>query len=88
MNGLQGAVKVGGKEFNNSGMLAWKNSITDNEEMAAVLTFIRGNKEWGNNAGPVSVDLVKEVREKTASRNNPYTVEELMKIPLAAPNAK
>ena len=88
MNGLQGPVKVSGKDFNNSGMLAWKTAITDNEEMAAVLTFIRGNKEWGNKAGPVTVDQVKDVLTKTANRAAPYTVDELMKIPLGAPAAK
>ncbi len=88
MNGLQGPVKVSGKDFNNSGMVPWKSAITKDYDLAAVLTFVRGNKEWGNNAGPVSEELVKSVRDKTAKRDTLYTAEELLKIPLAAPDAK
>lgn len=88
MNGLQGPVQVHGLDFNNSGMLQWKATITDNEDMAAVLTFIRGNKDWGNTAGPVTVEQIKDVRDKTASRTTQYTVPELLKIPLSAPPSK
>lgn len=85
MNGLQGTVKVSGQEFNNSGMLAWKTVVLKDDEMASILTFIRGNKEWGNTAGPVTTEEVAAVRGKTASRSSPYTVDELLKIPLGAP---
>ena len=84
MNGLQGPVMVSGQPFNNSGMLAWKTQLND-EEVAAVLTFIRGNKAWGNNAGPVTPEQTKAVREKTASHDANFTADELLKIPLNAP---
>lgn len=79
LDGLQGPITVKGQSFNNV-MLAWRPQLKD-EDIAAVLTFIRGNKDWGNNAGPVSVEKVAEIRQATADRGRYWTAEELLAIP-------
>jgi mono/diheme cytochrome c family protein len=78
LDGLSGPITVQGQSFNGA-MVPWKGALTD-EEIAAVLTYVRQNPEWGNKAPEVKPERVKEVREKTKSRNQPYSPEELLKI--------
>jgi mono/diheme cytochrome c family protein len=56
-------------------------SMTD-DQIASVLTYIRQSSDWGNNASEVTPEMVKTVREKTASRTTPWTADELLKIPV------
>jgi mono/diheme cytochrome c family protein len=77
LNGLQGPIIVKGQTFNNT-MVPW-NSLSD-EDIAAVITYVRGNKEWGNNASTVTPERVKAVREKVKTRPGPFTADELLKI--------
>jgi mono/diheme cytochrome c family protein len=60
-------------------MVAWGPILSD-EDIAAVITFVRGNKEWGNNAPAVTPERVKAVREKIKNRPTPFTPDELLKI--------
>ena len=78
LDGLVGPMQVKGQAFNGS-MVPWKDALTD-EEIAAVLTYVRQNAEWGNKAPEVKPERVKDVRAKTKGRNQPYTQEELLKI--------
>lgn len=82
LKGLQGPIKVSGHDFNNV-MVAWGAppplGLSD-EDIAAVITFVRGNKEWGNNASAVTPEQVKAVREKIKSRPGAFTPDELLKI--------
>jgi mono/diheme cytochrome c family protein len=78
LNGLQGPIEVKGQQFNNT-MLPWKDTLKD-DEIAAVLTFVRGNKAWGNNAAPVTEAEVKAIREKIKDRSNSFTPDELQKL--------
>ncbi len=80
LNGLQGPITVNGVLYNNV-MLPWRDQLSD-EDIAAVVTFIRGNKEWGNNASPTSAAHVRAIREATADRGTYWTAEELLAIPL------
>lgn len=48
----------------------------DDDEIAAVLTFVR--RAWSNEASAVAPDEVREVRGRTASRSRPWTEEELL----------
>ena len=77
LKGLQGPITVKGQTFNNV-MVPW-NSLSD-EDIAAVITYVRGNKEWGNNASAVTPERVKAVREKVKTRPGSFTAEELLKI--------
>jgi len=50
-----------------------------NEEIAAVLTYLR--REWGHTASPVEPEDVEEIRGLTATREEPWTREELLDVP-------
>jgi hypothetical protein len=50
------------------------------EEIAAVITYVRQNKEWGNHASAVTPAQVKAVREKIKNHPLAFTPDELMKI--------
>jgi len=79
-NGLEGPIKIKGVDW----ALAMPSGLTANlshEDFAALLTFIRGNKEWGNNASPVTAAQVKAVLEETKDRQTPWHAEELLAIP-------
>lgn len=78
LNGLQGPMEVKGQVYNNA-MVPWKDVLKD-EEIAAVITYIRQNKEWGNNASAVKSEQVKAVRDKIKDRSQPFTAEELKTI--------
>jgi mono/diheme cytochrome c family protein len=78
LNGISGPFQFKGQSFNGS-MVPWKDALTD-EEIAAVLTYVRQNPEWGNKAPEVKPERVKDVRAKTKSRNQPYSQEELLKV--------
>lgn len=77
---------VSGKPFETSsqmtafGEAAPPAGLTD-EEIAAVLTYVRGNAEWGNHAGPVTEEQVKAVRGKTADRKSrPFSPTEILTV--------
>jgi mono/diheme cytochrome c family protein len=80
LHGLSGPITVNGAEYNNV-MLPWRDQLSD-DDIAAVLTFVRGNKEWGNRSGPVTAAEVRKIREATASRDSNWTAAELLAIPL------
>ncbi len=80
LNGLQAPITVNGVEYNNV-MLPWRDSLTD-EDIAAVISFVRLNAEWGNNAGPATPAQVKAIREATAGRSTSWTAPELLAIPV------
>jgi mono/diheme cytochrome c family protein len=52
-------------------------TLTD-EQIAGALTFIR--RQWGNAAGPVEPNSVKDVRAATTGRTRPWTNDELLAI--------
>jgi len=79
LNGLNGPLQVKGQSYNGS-MVPWKDVLSD-EEIAAVLTYVRQNKEWGHNAPEVKPERVAAVRKKILDRTTPFTPEELEKIP-------
>jgi len=78
LNGLNGPLQIGGKSFNGS-MVPWKENLSD-EEIAAVLTYVRKDKGFGNNAPEVKPARVEAVRKKIESRSQPFTPDELLKI--------
>src|SRR4051794_7605093 len=52
-------------------------TLTD-EQIAGALTFIR--RQWGNAAGAVDPNTVKDVRAATANRTRPWTNDELIAV--------
>jgi mono/diheme cytochrome c family protein len=80
LNGLQGPLVVNGQPFPTAAaMLAWKANLSD-EQIAAVLTYVRGKKDWGNNAPPVSPDEVKAIRAKLNGKDGYFAPDDLMKL--------
>ena len=77
LNGLSGPIEVSGAQFNNV-MLPWRDTLKD-EEIAAVLTFIRS--EWGNKSDAVPAAEVTAVRKATEGRSTPWTADELKQVP-------
>jgi len=81
LNGLNGPITVNGKQFNGT-MVPWKETLTD-REIAAVLTYVRQNKEWGHKFPAVKPEQVAAIRNKIAARNQAFTPDELQKISAA-----
>ena len=79
LHGLTGPIPVKGQEWNLQ-MVAW-NGVLTLEEIANVLTYVRQNKDWGNNASDVKVEQVKTIMEKEKDRSENWTAERLLKIP-------
>jgi mono/diheme cytochrome c family protein len=81
LNGLSGPITVNNKQFN-SAMVPWKDTLTD-REIAAVLTYVRQNKEWGHKFPAVKPEQVTAVRTKIGSRSQAFTPDELLKTSAA-----
>jgi mono/diheme cytochrome c family protein len=81
LQGFSGpGLKVNGQPFNTgSAMIAW-NALTD-DEIAAVITYVRGNAEWGNKASPVTPEQVRAIREKVKAHLQPFTPAEIEAMP-------
>jgi mono/diheme cytochrome c family protein len=80
--GLSGPLTVKDVQYSNLAMPAQGRDVKlSDEDMAAVITFIRSNKEWGNNASPVTPEQIKMVREQIKDRADPWTAAELLSIP-------
>src|SRR5580692_11455321 len=77
LKGLQGPVVIEGKPFNNA-MQAWEGQYTD-AQLASILTYVRS--DWGNNAPPISADMVKQMRAEFKDRKEQWTWPEVQKIP-------
>ena len=76
INGLRGPIKVKGETFE---MDMPALGVLDDEQIASVLTYIR--REWGHTFEPVTPAAVKKAREETASREDAWTMPDLLKVP-------
>ena len=81
LHGFSGPVEVKGQQFNGNMTPFGADILKDDKDIAAVLTYIRQNKDWGNNASAVTAEQVKKVRETTKGRETPWTAPELLGIP-------
>jgi mono/diheme cytochrome c family protein len=79
LNGFSGPVTVNGASYNGA-MFEFRKSLSD-DDIASVLTFVRGNREWGNSGAPVTSAQVAAIRKKIGERGDPWTAEELLKVP-------
>ena len=77
-HGLSGPVEVLGNTYNGA-MPAFYGSASayryNEQKIAAVLTYVRAS--FGNSAGPITPEKVKEVLAATGPRTKPWTVPEL-----------
>jgi len=77
LHGFKGEIERNGTKINGV-MAAWKSNF-DDQQIADILSYVRSS--WGNAGGAITVDQVKDTREKTKSRNAPMTEAELQ-IPI------
>ncbi|MCG8318484.1 MAG: HEAT repeat domain-containing protein [Cytophagales bacterium] len=80
INGIEGDIHVLGKKYSGDKippMTAFGDLIEDDEELAAVLTYIRNT--WGNKGKAIKAETVRKVREQTKNRKDFWTEEELLK---------
>jgi mono/diheme cytochrome c family protein len=81
LHGLSGPITVAGKPFNGA-MTALGPALSD-EEIAAVLTYIKNAKEWGHETGQeVTPEQVSAIREAESARTSNWMADELMQIEL------
>lgn len=81
LQGFSGpGLKINGQPFNTgSAMVPW-NGLSD-DDLAAVISFVRGNKEWGNHAPPVTPEQVHAIRAKVQSAHPmSFSPDEIEKI--------
>ena len=80
LGGLTGPIKVHGELFvgTTSSMPAMGSGMSD-EELAAVLSYMRNS--WGNKASVIKPEEVKAIRAAAAPHTQPWTADELMKVP-------
>ncbi|TAE78487.1 MAG: hypothetical protein EAZ65_05940 [Verrucomicrobia bacterium] len=70
--GLQGPIKVAGKDFNN---VMPAHVDLDDQKISDVLTYVR--QTWSNDAETISPAQVKALREQHKDRKAPWTAKEL-----------
>ncbi|MEN3027007.1 MAG: cytochrome c [Chlorobiota bacterium] len=73
LHGFQGRIERKGKVYN--GVMSGWGTVLSDEDVAAVLSYTRS--AWGNSAPPITAEQVREVRQKTQGRSQPYTEAEL-----------
>ena len=76
LQGLAGPIVVNGEEWNLA-MPAMGATLPD-DDLAAVLSYMR--TAWGNQATVITPEQVKEAREATKGRNQPWTAVELQAL--------
>jgi glucose/arabinose dehydrogenase/mono/diheme cytochrome c family protein len=76
LNGLRGPIKVKGETFE---LDMPSLGVLDDEQIASVLTYVR--REWGHDYEPVTPAAVKRVRDETATREDAWTMADLLKVP-------
>ena len=81
LRGLTGPVKVKDNDFNLTMFAVAAGGAMTDEQVAAVLTYIRSS--WGNKASAVPPELVKKVQSEIKDHPGPFTAEELLKVPLS-----
>ncbi len=77
LKGLMGPIEVLGHHYPGQVPMTPYESMLDNEEIAAVLTYVRNS--FGNQASPVQPEKVKEVRDSISDKKGFYAPEELLK---------
>jgi len=73
LKGNAGPITVDGKPYNN--IMPGQEAMLDDAKIAAILTFVRSS--FGNNASPVSVEVVAAALKKFIDRKTPWTEPEL-----------
>mgnify|MGYP003337034327 FL=1 len=65
LDAVEGPITIKGKNYDNSAMPPFRGALNENQ-IAAIATYVRGNKDWGNNASHVTPAQVKAIMDATA----------------------
>jgi glucose/arabinose dehydrogenase/mono/diheme cytochrome c family protein len=76
LHGLRGPVKVGARTFTMD--MPAMGGLPD-AQLAELLTYVRGESDWGHDAAPVDEATVARIRQG-AAREEQWTEEELLKV--------
>ncbi|MDN5842811.1 MAG: cytochrome c [Alcaligenaceae bacterium] len=79
LHGMTGPITVSGSTYN--GAMPAFGTQFDDAELAALLTFIRG--EWGNGGSPVDADMVGATRKATQAQTQPWAGEDALRMQAA-----
>ncbi len=77
LNGLSGSIEVAGNTYNS--IMTPFSALLDDDEIAAIATYVRSNPDWGNNADRVSTEKVTELRS-AHERGNAWKAEEILEL--------
>jgi len=80
LKGLQGPLKTESGQYNGA-MPAQEATMTD-KKLSALLTYIRS--DWGNQAGPISIEQIAAGRKEFTARTEPWTQADIEAIPANA----
>ena len=75
--GMQGKITVNEVDYIGQ-MPAFQ--MHNDKKIAAALTFVRNNPEWGHNAGVITEEQVAAIRAKLAGRTTQWAPEELLAL--------
>nr|HMP31853.1 cytochrome c [Saprospiraceae bacterium] len=75
LKGIVGPMSVSGKRYDGSVPMMAYEKILNDEELAAVLSFVRNS--FGNRADQISPETVKKIREKYKDKKEYFTSNEL-----------
>lgn len=79
LNGLQGPIKVNGKQYNN--VMVGFDGVLSEDDIAAVLSYVRNEAAWGNEAGTlVTSEQVKAIKDEISGRSKAWSETELLQI--------
>jgi mono/diheme cytochrome c family protein len=81
LDAVQGPITVKGAQYNNN-MTPWRDTLND-QQIAAIITYARTQKEWSHTASAVTPEEVAAIRKKTKDRaaSGPWTASELLALP-------
>lgn len=74
--GLHGPIDVNGKAYNLE--MPPQGAVLTDDEIASILNYV--NVSWGNKGETINRDLIRVVRSEFASRTEPWTAPELLKL--------
>lgn len=76
LKGLHGPIEVSGKTYNLE--MPPQGAVLADDQIVAILNFV--HKAWGNKGQDVPRDLIRVTRSEFASRAEPWTAPELLKL--------
>ena len=78
LKGIMGPIEVAGREYPGQVPMTPYEGMLNDTEIAAVLTYVRNS--FGNQASPISPDLVKKVRDEVKDKEGFWSPEELLRM--------